>query len=235
MLPTRSTLTVGRFGMAEQAINAIYLLGEQPDAVCDSIIKNLTSRVFDNPVSATPGAAGTQAADEDSDAEVEGMMDVDDPDATATQSTPKRSQSNTSTDMGDAFQLSQLVFVVGHVAIKHIVYLELIERELKRRRDVAAKGNSPCPHFQSRRLIHIVVEKGLSGASPAPSKDGEELDQVAGNAEDEIGDLIVSVREEEMMYSEDSILADFGPMIKHICLNPKQFKVCLLHVTIVPV
>ena len=37
-------------------------------------------------------------------------------------------------------ELSQLVFVVGHVAIKHLVYLELIERELKRRKDVDAKG-----------------------------------------------------------------------------------------------
>lgn len=71
-------------------------------------------------------------------------------------------------------------------------------------------------------------ENGLNASNSAPSKDGgEELDQVAGNTEDEIGDLIVSVREDEMMYSPLSLLATFGPMIAHICLNPAMFKVCV--------
>jgi condensin complex subunit 1 len=39
-----------------------------------------------------------------------------------------------------AFALAQLLFVVGHVALKHIVYLELVEREFKRRKDEKAKG-----------------------------------------------------------------------------------------------
>ena len=30
---------------------------------------------------------------------------------------------------GDAFELSQLLFVAGHVAVEHIVYLELAEGE----------------------------------------------------------------------------------------------------------
>jgi condensin complex subunit 1 len=76
----------------------------------------------------------------------------------------------------------------------------------------------------------LLPEKGgHSATSPRPAKDGvEELDQVAGNTEDEIGDLIQSVKEDEMMFSEHSLLADFGPMIQHICLNPKAFKVCLI-------
>jgi hypothetical protein len=73
-------------------------------------------------------------------------------------------------------------------------------------------------------------EKGLNSSNSAPSKDGgEELDQVAGNTEDEIGDLIASVREDEMMYSPLSLLATFGPVIAHICLNPAMFKVCVHH------
>jgi len=44
-----------------------------------------------------------------------------------------------SDDTGDAFELSQLLFVVGHVAIKHIVYLELVEREWKRQRSRGKK------------------------------------------------------------------------------------------------
>jgi hypothetical protein len=72
---------------------------------------------------------------------------------------------------------------------------------------------------------YFVLAKGPNDSSPALSKDGEELDQVVGNTEDEIGDLIASVREDEMMFSPDSLLATFGPMIAHICLNPAMFKV----------
>ena len=133
-----------RFGVAEQAINAIYLLGEQPDKVCDDIIKNLTSRVFNAPPESvtsdnspdvgpppSPVAADSEAGDT--------TMDVDDT-ATVTAATPKAKEKTTTTDMGDAFKLSQLVFVVGHVSIKHIVHLELIERELKRRKEASVKG-----------------------------------------------------------------------------------------------
>lgn len=51
-------------------------------------------------------------------------------------------QSVKAEDGATAFHLAQLVFVVGHVAIKHIVYLELVEREFKRRKDETAKGAS---------------------------------------------------------------------------------------------
>jgi condensin complex subunit 1 len=126
--------------MAEQAINTIYLLGEQPDVVCDEIIKHLASKVFDS-----PQPVGTPPAEEEPTQDEENM-ELDDS-ATVTGSNTPAPRDKSSTDMGDAFLLSQLVFVVGHVAIKHLVYLELIERELKRRKDVGAKGqpdSSPC-------------------------------------------------------------------------------------------
>lgn len=43
-----------------------------------------------------------------------------------------------SSEISSSFELGQLVFVVGHVAMKHIVYLELVERELKRRKEEQA-------------------------------------------------------------------------------------------------
>lgn len=134
-----------RFGVAEQAINAIYLLSEQPDKVCDDIIKTLTSRVFNAPPEPVPSdnASDTEPPPSPTAARSEAgdtTMDVDDA-ATVTAATPRaKEKTTTTTDMGDAFKLSQLVFVVGHVAIKHIVYLELIERELKRRKEASTKG-----------------------------------------------------------------------------------------------
>ncbi|KAL7418983.1 condensin complex non-SMC subunit Cnd1 [Cryptotrichosporon argae] len=188
------------FSMAEQAVNTIYLLGEQPDALCSSIIKNLTAKVFSRPPKAD-GQFGT--ASEAADA----------PDTTPTSATVpptpggmSRSSSMDSikaVDEAGSFDLAQLVFVVGHVAIKHIVYLELVEREFKRRKDETAKEKA---------------------AAKAADKDGNDLDAVAGNAEDDIGDLIAGVREKELLYGDRSLLAVYGPLVASICASPKRYR-----------
>ena len=48
-----------RFGMAEQAINTIYLLGEQPDLLCSDMLKHLTANVFITPPSDLPNPDGS--------------------------------------------------------------------------------------------------------------------------------------------------------------------------------
>ena len=127
--PTRSK---DWFGMAEQAINTIYALGERPDVICDKIIRNLTRRAF-----ASRSRAKTPPPQKDPDA-----MDEDEAEegADPSQADSSNSQSDEPTDNGDAFVLSQLLFVVGHVAIKHIVYLELVEREWKRQKHEKEAG-----------------------------------------------------------------------------------------------
>ncbi len=71
-----------------------------------------------------------------------------------------------------------------------------------------------------------LAEKLARGAgNDAASKDGEDLDQVAGNAEDEIGDRIAAVRETELLYGPESLLALYGPLLVRICGRPDQFKV----------
>ena len=72
------------------------------------------------------------------------------------------------------------------------------------------------------------AEKVASAGRSSPSraaKEAEELDQVAGNAEDEIGERIAVIRETELLYGPDSLLAVYGPMIVHISGSPHKFKV----------
>lgn len=79
-------------------------------------------------------------------------------------------------------------------------------------------------------MFSTIVEKAARGGNDPgrTSKDaGEELDQVAGNAEDEIGDRIAAIRETELLFGVDSLLATFGPMLVHICGSPHKFKVRL--------
>lgn len=183
------------FGMAEQAINTVYALGERPDVLCDSLIKNLTRRAFDQqPRAKTPQPSNSGTVDAEESRE-------------DTEETSVQSQPDEEKDTGDAWTLSQLLFVVGHVAVKHIVYLELVEREWKRQK-------------HEKELAEKLAERN----SPRRSKDQEELDQVAGNAEDEIGDRIAAIREIELLYSPDSLLSIYGPMVVHICGSPHKFK-----------
>lgn len=64
-----------------------------------------------------------------------------------------------------------------------------------------------------------------TAAAKTADKDGNDLDAVAGNAEDDIGDTIANIREREVLYGEKSLLAVYGPLISHISATPKSFKV----------
>lgn len=126
------------FGMAEQAINTIYALGEHPDILCNDMIKNLTRRAFGRKPKAPAekekeGENKPEEKDTDPDAmDEDPSMDKSQEGSEAQEGSPK--------DLGDAFELSQVLFVVGHVAIKHIVFLELVEREWKRQKDEKQLG-----------------------------------------------------------------------------------------------
>jgi condensin complex subunit 1 len=155
----RAPRTPQWFGMAEQAINTIYLLGEQPDQLCSQIIKNLTEKAFrprprdlEVEVEVRP-MTPTQAEDEDDDDVPPTPATLMPPDTPAIPPTPawsmpatpgmerQSSQDSIKSDIQStpSFALAQLLFTVGHVAIKHIVYLELVEREFKRRKDEKVK------------------------------------------------------------------------------------------------
>ncbi|KAF9345500.1 Condensin complex subunit [Mortierella sp. AD094] len=167
------------FSVVEQALNTIYLLGEHPDSLCGDIIKSRCRTIFN--------------LQESGDSPLD-QMSVDTPMSTVGDE-PTMSLENAF--MIDSWQLSQLLFIVGHVAIKHIVHMEVIEEEFKRRK--AAAGNEK--------------KKGKENAVE------DELDQVVGTTEDEFGDAMAHIRERELLFGEGSLLQVFGPLIVTICGN----------------
>ena len=127
------------FPMAEQAINTVYALGERPDLLCGTLIKNLTRRVFGR----KPNKASQRPRDPDA-------MDQDEDNAGPSTQT----QGGEDKDTGDVFELSQLLFIVGHVAIKQIVFLELVERELKRQKHEKEMGTWATEFWWSLKFVH---------------------------------------------------------------------------------
>lgn len=131
------------FALAEQAINTVYALGDRPELLSNTIIKNLTRRAFRR-----REKKSTSSAPEDQPSARPPSADAmdEDPPPPSTQALISTLPGSTgvpakkSDDTGDAFELSQLLFVVGHVAVKHIVYLELVEREWKRQKQEKELG-----------------------------------------------------------------------------------------------
>ncbi|KAJ2161077.1 condensin complex non-SMC subunit Cnd1 [Coemansia sp. RSA 552] len=96
------------FPAAEQALNAIYVLGEKPDALVVRIVRaqaRLVKGLLDD--------SRASVADAGSDA-----MDVDGQESDSAEERPARK-------LVDAWDLTRLVFVVGHIAIKEISVLAL--------------------------------------------------------------------------------------------------------------
>ncbi|KAI0836234.1 condensin component [Hypoxylon sp. FL0890] len=212
------------FGVAEQAINAIYALAKHPDILCTEIIRRRTKVVFaaqqKSPSASRPGSRGfdptvTAAVDHGMTQGI--TMGLDAPTQTINR---QPSEPPAEPKQKAAIALSQLLFIVGHVAIKQIVHLELCELDFKRRKqekekESAAKPAEPRPS---------VGRKGKT-ATPAPPEDaGDELDLIGGTTEDDFTEAMAHIREQELLFGPQSLLANFGPMVAEICSRSDIYK-----------
>lgn len=195
--------------MAEQAINTIFLLGDQPDALCASIIRDLTRKAFSAQIRSE--RVGSPVKNKD----VDEQMSQNDEDPA--QITNVECATEEPPAQGNAFLMSQLIFVVGHVAIKQIVHLELVERECKKQKDDQEKSLFTTPS-RFRQLMSI--------SDKSTTKTGNnDLQEITGNAEDDIGENISAIRENELLFGTESLLALYGDMVVEICSKPKSFPV----------
>lgn len=98
--------------------------------------------------------------------------------------------------------LSQLLFIVGHIAIKQIVHLELCELDFKRRKADKEK-----------------LKTNNTSPSKSAKVDEQELDLIGGTTEDDFTEAMAHIRERELLYGENSLLSNFGPLVTEICAN----------------
>ncbi|KAL5332809.1 armadillo-type protein [Aspergillus crustosus] len=173
------------YGVAEQAIGAIYALSKHPDVLCSDIVKRKTRSVF-QPQIRRPSSSGSGS----------GMEDEQRPGTASTEKSVSGQRTSSAA-------LSQLLFVVGHIAIKQIVHLELCELDFKRRKAEQEK------------------DKPLNTAAQNNEEQAEndELDLIGGTTEDDFTEAMAHIRERELLYGEKSLLTNFGPLVAEICAN----------------
>ncbi|KAL9088401.1 MAG: hypothetical protein Q9159_003101 [Coniocarpon cinnabarinum] len=169
------------YGVAEQAVGAIYTLSKHPDVLCSDLLRTKTKEVFAR-------QAIPKTEDIDGDEEMQNTQSEEDDPAKKTQR-PKNA-------------LAQLLFVVGHVAIKQIVHLELCELDFKKRKAERDK------------------EKPVN-SSPDKKKneDEAELDLIGGTTEDDFTEAMNHIREREILYGANALLSNYGPLVSEICSN----------------
>ncbi|KAF2730073.1 hypothetical protein EJ04DRAFT_545940 [Polyplosphaeria fusca] len=200
------------FGVVEQAISAIYVLSKHPDVLCSEILRRKTKLVFAQQ-NARP-ASSHSAAEEHS--QLASLVEEEQADATQV---PTKKQN-------PAVALSQLLFIVGHVAIKQIVHLELCELEFKRRKAEKDKKTAPRESVAPSESASPVKKGRKKSApkekTPAP-EEADELDLMAGTTEDDFTEAIALIRERELLYGPQSLLSNFGPLVSDICANNTSY------------
>ncbi|KAI4914592.1 hypothetical protein J4E90_004623 [Alternaria incomplexa] len=203
------------FGVAEQAISAIYVLSKHPDVLCSEIIRKVTKRVFAGQAKAESRPTSSSSAAEPMEVD---QGDEEMPDAPAVEEPQQKKQNS-------ALALSQLLFVVGHIAIKQIVHLELCELEFKRRKAEKDKM-APTPRKSMSSSGPTPLKKGRKRGStkePTPAPEEDDLELMAGTNEDDFTEAIAHVRERELLYGPQSLLANFGPLVADICANNTSY------------
>ncbi|KAF2478136.1 uncharacterized protein BDR25DRAFT_250737 [Lindgomyces ingoldianus] len=205
------------FGVAEQAISAIYVLSKHPDVLCSEILRRKSKQVFASQSQPRPSSSGL-GVEEASQLPTTDKEDTTPEDAPVEIQAPNKKQNS-------ALSLSQLLFIVGHVAIKQIVHLELCELEFKRRKAEKEKKTTPCQSTAPENVSPVKKGKKKSAGkeqTPAP-EEADELDLMAGTTEDDFTEAIAHIRERELLYGPQSLLSNFGPLVSDICANNTSY------------
>ncbi|KAI3319802.1 armadillo-type protein [Xylariaceae sp. AK1471] len=210
------------FGVAEQAINAIYALAKHPDILCTEIIRRRTKVVFasqqKSPPVSRPGSrddATTTVIGGNGLTQNFNTMALDAPTQTINQLPP---EPPAEPKEKASIALSQLLFVVGHVAIKQIVHLELCELDFKRRKQEKEKDSSKADELRTS------TSRRGKNATPAPQEEGDELDLIGGTTEDDFTEAMAHIRERELLFGPQSLLSNFGPVVAEICSRSDIYK-----------
>ncbi|KAH7064602.1 armadillo-type protein [Macrophomina phaseolina] len=197
------------FGVAEQALDAIYALSKHPDILCSEIIRRKTKEVF-APKVKRPGTAESHQNNPD-------KMEIEE--RPASRDSQHSSQQDEKAQQ-PALALSQLMFIVGHVAIKQIVHLELCEQDFKRRK--AEKEKESGGDKRKSLGPNSSTKKGGKRTSAA-HEDQDELDLMAGTTEDDFTEALAHIRERELLYGPQSLLSNFGPLVAEVCANNTSY------------
>lgn len=106
------------------------------------------------------------------------------------------------------FGLAQLLFIVGEVALKTMVYLERCEASFKRAKIAAEKAQAT-----------------LKSEQTSTKEEEDDIEMVGGGTtEDDFTEAISYIRERELLFGANSLLARFGSLVSELCRSGLKTK-----------
>lgn len=213
------------FGVAEQAINAIYAISKHPDTLCSEVIRRRTKAVFAAQRSPSGSRPGSRDQDTTMAGNDQGMtqaftMNLNEPTKTINRPVEPPAEPKQKA----AIALSQLLFIVGHVAIKQIVHLELCELDFKRRKQEKEKNSASDPAAAAAKPRASTGGRKSKTPAPQQPEEGDELDLIGGTTEDDFTEAMAHIRERELLFGPQSLLSNFGPLVAEICSRSDVYR-----------
>lgn len=152
LIETDRIATSKWFGAAEQAMNAVYLLAETPDKLMSEVIKRMAAPLFPSMFKtyAKQVAGHEKDRKERLKRQAEGRtddednMDVDGEESAA-------APAGVDHQLTPVGQLARLLFVLGHSAMKQLVYIDTVVRHIKARNEAKEKKSAAAAAAAANR------------------------------------------------------------------------------------
>uniref|UniRef100_A0A1I8FD89 Cnd1 domain-containing protein n=1 Tax=Macrostomum lignano TaxID=282301 RepID=A0A1I8FD89_9PLAT len=193
--------------MMEQAVSVIYTLADSPDQLAASLIRRMARLLLDCSRRKSVTAAAAAATAEPADA-----IQLDDADAEAADAAVEMSDDGPEAPQPSltlaSSMLAKFVALVGHVALKVLVHLEVaVLAELKR-----------------RTALKEANKGGETGRASAVKASKRKVFTGGASADDQEAEQIRRLLDDVLLYDERHLLSHLAPLIVHVCEQPASFQ-----------
>ncbi|XP_017000581.2 condensin complex subunit 1 [Drosophila takahashii] len=222
-------------GLAMSVLEYFYRMCQAPDVIAQQLVVALLRRFNDSWLVKEGIAASPEAADKENQVLESQTLEI--PYSQTLNPTQTQSDGLTQTQGGliPVFLVSRLVFCIGYMTIKEMIFLdmdiynnmkyrdELTALEERKNRNQQAAGNARNSARLTLNLSAMEVRKRLSGVAAEPQQEPDD-DLVGATAEDNIAEEIHGICEDMLLYNPDALLSKLAPFIIEICKRPGEFK-----------
>lgn len=126
---------------------------------------------------------------------------------------------------------ARFIFLIGHVAMRELIHLDIdVYSNLRYRQELtdAVKNNNKSKKAKNKRktMQNDSANAALKRLSimPLADQDSDTDDVVGASAEDTFAEQINHICEQEMLFSKESLLRRFCPMIIEVLKFPSKYK-----------
>ncbi|XP_017083275.2 condensin complex subunit 1 [Drosophila eugracilis] len=220
-------------GLAMSVFEYFYRMCQAPDVIAQQLVVTLLKRFNESWL--VKEAAAQVASPEVVDKEnVRESQPMEIPYSQTLPSTQLDILTQTQGSLIPVFLVSRLVFCIGYMTIKEMIFLDMdIYNNMKYRDELTAQeerknrnqqvGNAPNAARQTLNMSAMEVRKRLSGVAAEPQQEPDD-DLVGATAEDNIAEEIHGICEDMLLYNPDALLSKLATFIIEICKRPGEFR-----------